>query len=173
MHSKSLALESLSICGLVICSEGGAHKGAVKNNKQQHSLMCCAAILWCESCLVQHRSHRWAMHSVRVECGTCLNCIPSLSINNSRMKVWNDGDTARVTLWIFFVNPALNSCGAHLHQDLASRLSQSNRTLDLSCLIGKSGEVVVKSVRIGTSAFYDRSEAMWLKPGVALEHTND
>mmetsp|Transcript_23673 Transcript_23673/g.54674 ORF Transcript_23673/g.54674 Transcript_23673/m.54674 type:complete len:628 (-) Transcript_23673:65-1948(-) len=37
-------------------------------------------------------------------------------------EVWNDGDTARVTLWIFFVNPALNSCGAHLHQDLASRL---------------------------------------------------
>jgi len=37
-------------------------------------------------------------------------------------EVWNDGDTARVTLWIFFVNPALNSCGAHLHQDLTSRL---------------------------------------------------
>eukprot|EP00403_Amphidinium_massartii_P036971 CAMPEP_0178443546 /NCGR_PEP_ID=MMETSP0689_2-20121128/38962_1 /TAXON_ID=160604 /ORGANISM="Amphidinium massartii, Strain CS-259" /LENGTH=630 /DNA_ID=CAMNT_0020067579 /DNA_START=82 /DNA_END=1973 /DNA_ORIENTATION=+ len=37
-------------------------------------------------------------------------------------EVWNDGDTARVTLWIFFVHPALNSCGAHAHQSRTTRM---------------------------------------------------
>ena len=53
------------------------------------------------------------MGLLRCACRT----LQSLLLWTSPPEVWNDGDTARVTLWIFFVNPALNACGAHLHDE--------------------------------------------------------